>query len=69
MGEEVTKDLSSDDTLRLILLRFEAMDARLAALEAKSYDTRPIWERALAELQEVNQQLNEIHDGLDRMES
>ena len=37
------------------------MDGRLEALEAKSYDTKPIWERALSELMEINSRL----DGLD----
>lgn len=42
--------------------RLAEMDARLEALEAKGYDTKPIWERALAELIEINRRL----DSLDR---
>jgi chromosome segregation ATPase len=74
MSEDPTKDLSQDDVLKLILsrldsvdMRLDGMDARLAALEAKPYDTRPIWERALAEIQEVKEQVQEANERLDRM--
>jgi len=47
--------------------RFDAVDARLAALdtrvqvlEAKAYDTKPIWERALAELLNVKERVENI---------
>ncbi len=64
MSEDTTRDFSQDQILKLILSRLDSMgarldsmdarldgmDARLAALEAKNYDTRPIWERALAEI-------------------
>ncbi len=37
---------------------FTNFDKRLAALEAKSYDTKPIWERALAEIVEVSRKVD-----------
>ena len=47
--------------------RFDAVDARLAgldtrvqALEAKAYDTKPIWERALAEILNVKERVENI---------
>jgi chromosome segregation ATPase len=47
--------------------RFDAVDARLAGLdtrvqvlEAKAYDTKPIWERALAEIVEVKESIYDI---------
>jgi hypothetical protein len=49
-NDEETKPLTVDMKLDLIL-------ARLAALEAKAFDTRPIWERALAEILEVKETL------------
>ena len=46
MEDDTTRDLSFSDKLDQIL-------SRLNALEAKTYDTRPIWERALAEIIEI----------------
>ena len=42
--------------------RLHEMDGRLLGLEQKSYDTKPIWERALAEILAVSQKL----DGVER---
>jgi archaellum component FlaC len=44
--------------------RFNGIDARLQKLEAKQYDTKPIWERALAEIAETR---NEIREELRRV--
>ena len=35
--------------------RFDSLDLRVQALEARSFDTKPIWERALAEIVEVKE--------------
>jgi chromosome segregation ATPase len=47
--------------------RFDAVDVRLAgldtrvqALEARAYDTKPIWERALAEILNVKERVENI---------
>src|SRR5438128_11446172 len=47
--------------------RFDAVDARLAGLdtrvqafEAKAYDTKPIWERALAEILNIKERLENV---------
>jgi chromosome segregation ATPase len=40
--------------------RLSEMDARLLQLEQKSYDTKPIWERALAEILAVSQKLDTV---------
>jgi len=52
--------------------RFDAVDARLAgldtrvqALEAKAYDTKPIWERALAEILNVKERMENIERKFD----
>lgn len=42
-----------------ILATLQNMNERLTALEAKSYDTKPIWERALAEIAETRQEMAE----------
>jgi chromosome segregation ATPase len=36
------------------------MDKRLEALEARAYDTKPIWERALAEILEISKRLESL---------
>ena len=49
MSEDRTKDLNqprSNDE------RFERMEIRITNLEDRHYDTKPIWERALAEIAE-----------------
>lgn len=66
MSEDTTKDLSPDDKLDLILAELRDLSARVTGLEAKSYDTRPIWERALAEILEVKDQLEKVNERLDQ---
>jgi len=75
MSQETTQNLP-DDNLKLILARLDSIDARLGnvdarldnvdkrleKLEARAYDTKPIWERALAELIELGGRM----DNLDR---
>lgn len=65
MSEDVTKDLTPAEKLDAIL-------ARLTALEARTFDTRPIWEKALAEIAEVRAHLNrqetEMREGFGRLE-
>lgn len=46
--------------------RLEALEAQL---EAKAYDTKPIWERALAEILAVKRQGEDVDVRLDRIES
>jgi len=55
-----------------VFARFDALDstlkdldARLQKLEAKSYDTKPIWERALAEILAVSQKLDTVERKLN----
>jgi chromosome segregation ATPase len=40
--------------------RFDGVEARLEKLEARAYDTKPIWERALAEIVEVKTRVRVI---------
>jgi len=61
MSEDTTQNLPND-VLKLILARLDSMDQRLEKLEARAYDTNPIWERALAELVELGKRM----DSLDR---
>ncbi|HZS04927.1 MAG TPA: hypothetical protein VFD58_08845 [Blastocatellia bacterium] len=52
--------MTTDETLQMIL-------ERLTALEAKSYDTRPLHERTRAELMEVKQELKEVRQELRKL--
>ena len=45
-------------------MRFDAVDARLEKLESRSYDTKPIWERALKEIHETRMELGDLKAGL-----
>ncbi|HVF68884.1 MAG TPA: hypothetical protein VM914_14535 [Pyrinomonadaceae bacterium] len=60
MSEDATQQLP-DDGVRLLLTRFDAMDARLTALEDKVdrrlQETRPIWEQVLVRLTAVEEQV------------
>jgi archaellum component FlaC len=69
MSEETTENLPNGD-LRLILARLDSIDSRLTTLEqkvdARSYETKPIWERALKEIAETRAEMNA---GFERMDA
>jgi hypothetical protein len=52
-----------------VLARLDAIDGRLRALEEQSerraVETKPIWERALAEILEVKQSLGNVERKID----
>ena len=61
MSEDRTKDLNqprSNDE------RFERMEIRITKLEDRDYDTKPIWERALAEIAELSSKFDTEMEGL-----
>jgi chromosome segregation ATPase len=47
--------------------RLDDMDARLQTLEQKSYDTKPIWERALAEILAVGEKIDNVESKVDTL--
>ena len=65
MSEDPTQDrLDRRSFEERVFARFDAIDARLSdvdarleKLEAKSYDTKPIWERALSEISETRSEM------------
>ncbi|MBC8029423.1 MAG: hypothetical protein H7Z16_04875 [Pyrinomonadaceae bacterium] len=73
MSEEPTQDINGGRSFEeRVFARFDALDsilkgldARLQKLEAKSYDTKPIWERALAEILAVSQKLDTVERKLN----
>jgi chromosome segregation ATPase len=76
MSEETTQNISDtggDSLEKRIFARFDAvdsglrdLDARLQKLEARAYDTKPIWEQALKEIIETRRELSKR---LDRIEA
>lgn len=68
MNEEPTKDLSGKKSFEERVFarfdafdrRFDTVDARLEKLESRAYDTKPIWERALAQIMETGLEIGEI---------
>ena len=62
MSEEQTQNLGNDNQiLRQILTKLEVMDTRIQFVETKvterGYDTKPIWERTLSGIMEVQNEL------------
>jgi len=45
--------------------RFDDLDTRVQALEAKALDTKPIWERALVEILEVKKGVQDLNRKID----
>ena len=68
MNEEPTKDLHNRSSFEERVFarfdafdaRFDGVDARLEKLESRAYDTKPIWERALAKIMEMGLEVGEI---------
>ena len=65
MSEDTTRQLP-DDGIKLLLARFDSLDARLTALEDKVdrrlQETRPIWEQVLERLTKVETGLKKVND-------
>ncbi len=76
MNEETTKGLPDKRSFEeRVFARFDAMDARFDAveagldrLEARAYDTKPIWERALAAITETQKEVGEIKARVETIE-
>ncbi|HKV38975.1 MAG TPA: hypothetical protein VJX67_07165 [Blastocatellia bacterium] len=68
-SDDLTKQLP--DTLTEIKQMFAAIDSRLAALEnkvdARLVETRPIWERALAEIAETRHEMAQMRQEISEM--
>ena len=81
MSEETTRDMSDGRSFEARVFarfdfldaRFESLDVRVGALESQSerraLETKPIWERALAEIGEVKLDLREVKTGLGEVRS
>lgn len=49
--------------------RFDVIDARLEKLESRSYDTKPIWERALKAIMDTGREVGEIKNKVGVIET
>jgi len=49
--------------------RLDSLENRVEKLESRQYDTKPIWEQALAAIAETNQRLDETNSRLDQTNS
>lgn len=58
MREESINILPNGD-LKLVLARLKSIDERLEKLEARAYDTKPIWENALKEIADTRLEMRE----------
>ncbi len=73
MSEEPTRDLVDNRSFEVrVFARFDDMDGRfdglgtrVQTLAARALDTKPIWERALAEILEVKQGVEEVKEGVE----
>ena len=62
MSDETTKGLPRDASLEeKVLARLDALEAKL---DQRSFETKPIWERALAEILELKQSVAETNQRL-----
>lgn len=77
MNEEPTKHLPNRQSFEERVFarfdafdaRFDTVDARLEKLESRAYDTKPIWERALAKIMEMDSEVGEIKTKLGVIET
>ncbi len=69
-SEDPTQNLPDGQSFETrVLAALANITERLEKLEAKQYDTKPIWERALAEIVATRRELQTMDVRLDRIES
>lgn len=68
MSEDKTR-VFMENKVEQILTKLEVMDARLQRVESKleerSFDTKPIWEKALAAIMGLRQDIATVHRKID----
>jgi len=70
MSEESTKELANRVSFeQRVFARFDSIDARLEKLESRSYDTKPIWEKALAVIVETGLEVGELKTKVEAIET
>jgi len=56
---------SIDARLERVEARLDGLEIRVQALESRALDTKPIWERALAEILEVKKGVQDLNRKID----
>ncbi|MFN2577113.1 MAG: hypothetical protein ABR607_05430 [Pyrinomonadaceae bacterium] len=70
MDQEPTRNLPDNRSFEeRVFARFDAVDTRLEKLEARSYDTKPIWERALKAIMETGLEVGEVKTKVNLIEA
>lgn len=69
-SEDTTKDMGAQRSFQeQVLAKLEELGARIQSLETtverRAFDTKPIWERALKEIMEINQNLRSLERKVD----
>lgn len=69
MSEDLTKNIPDARSFEeRVFARFDSLDARLQTLETqaerRALETKPIWERALAEILEVRESVAEVRESV-----
>jgi hypothetical protein len=70
MSEELTKNIPDGRSFEeRVFARFDSLDTRLQTLETqaarRALETKPIWERALAEILEVRESVANVERKID----
>src|SRR5688572_7438500 len=61
MSEDRTQEINDPRSFEeRVFARFDRVEIRITSLEDRQYDTKPIWERALAEIAETNRAILEL---------
>lgn len=74
MSEDLTKKLPQSDSekISLILTTVQHLETRVDNLERKVeerlYDTRPIWEKVVADIAQLQAGQMQLHEGQQRLE-
>lgn len=70
MSEEITKDQNGRSFEERVLFALDSINNRLTALELqaerKALETKPMWEKALAEIVETRNEMRQRFDNLER---
>jgi len=70
MAEKTTKDLHDKRSFEeRVFARFDSIDIRLEKLESREYDTKPIWQRALAAIVQTSLEVGEIKTKVGTIET
>ena len=70
MAEKTTKDLHDKRSFEeRVFARFDSIDIRLEKLESRAYDTKPIWQRALAAIVQTSLEVGEIKTKVGTIET